>query len=178
MQNDMKAAASGLGLWGVLSVIFGVLILAWPGITVKVFLIILGIYLLSVGVVMLVGSLMNREGRWVGHALIGVLSVVAGMYVFAHPQSSALALLSVIAIWSIAVGMLNIVAGFEGKNNWLMIFAGTVYTLFGFYIFANPKGGAITLIWLIGLTTIAAGISLVIAAVEANSLSKQLPAKR
>lgn len=174
----MKAAASGLGLWGVLSVIFGVLILAWPGITVKVFLIILGIYLLSVGVVMLVGSLMNREGRWVGHALIGVLSVVAGMYVFAHPQSSALALLSVIAIWSIAVGMLNIVAGFEGKNNWLMIFAGTVYTLFGFYIFANPKGGAITLIWLIGLTTIAAGISLVIAAVEANSLAKQLPAKR
>jgi len=174
----MKAAASGLGLWGVLSVIFGVLVLAWPGITVKVFLIILGIYLLSVGVVMLVGSLMNREGRWVGHALIGVLSVVAGMYVFAHPQSSALVLLSVIAIWSVAVGLLNIVAGFEGKNNWLMIFAGTVYTLFGFYIFANPKGGAITLIWLIGLTTIAAGISLVIAAVEANNLAKQLPAKR
>jgi len=178
MKNDMQAAASALGVWGVLSVIFGVLILAWPSITVKVFLIILGIYLLSVGVVMLVGSLMNREGRWVGHALVGVLSVVAGMYVFAHPQSSALVLLSVVAIWAVAVGLLQIVAGFEGRNNWLLIFAGFVYTLFGFYIFANPKGGAIALIWLIGLTTIAAGISLVVAAVEANSAAKQLPARR
>ena len=49
--------------------------------------------------------------------------------------------------------MLQIVAGFEGKNNWLQIFAGFVYTLFGFYIFANPKGGAIALVWIIGLST-------------------------
>jgi hypothetical protein len=39
--------------------------------------------------------------------------------------------------------VLQIVAGFEGKNNWLQIFAGVVYALFGMYVFANPKGGAL-----------------------------------
>lgn len=174
MQNELKAASWALGLWGALSVIFGGLILAWPGITLKAFLVILGVYLLAGGLVMLVGALANREGSWAGTALIGVISVVAGLYVFSNPQISALVALSVVALWAVAVGMLNIVAGFEGKNNWLMIFAGAVYVLFGFYIFANPAGGAIALVWLIGLSTIASGIALVIAAFEANSASKKL----
>lgn len=178
MQENMKAASWALGLWGVLSVVFGVLVLAWPGITLKAFLVILGIYLLAVGFGMIVGSLANRAGHWVGSALIGVVSIAAGLYVFAHPQSTALILLSVIAIWAIAVGMLQIVAGFEGRNNWLMIFAGVVYTLFGFYIFANPKGGAITLIWLIGLTAVVAGIAHVVAAFELDKASKQLATTR
>jgi uncharacterized membrane protein HdeD (DUF308 family) len=174
MKSELKAASWALGLWGALSIIFGVMIMAWPGITLKAFLIILAMYLVAVGVVMLVGAIVNREGRWIGTALVGVISAVAGLYVFANPQISALVALSVIAVWAIAVGMLQIVAGFEGKNNWLMIFAGAVYTLFGFYIFANPAGGALTLVWLIGLSTIISGVFLVVAAFEANNLDKKL----
>jgi uncharacterized membrane protein HdeD (DUF308 family) len=174
MQSELKAASWALGLWGALSVIFGALILAWPGITLKAFLVVLGVYLLAAGVVMLVGAFANREGSWAGTALVGVISAVAGLYVFSNPQISALVALTVIAIWAVAVGMLQVVAGFEGKNNWLQVFAGVVYTLFGFYIFANPKGGAVALVWLIGLSTIAGGIALVIAAIEANTVRKEL----
>jgi uncharacterized membrane protein HdeD (DUF308 family) len=174
MQSELKAASWALGLWGALSVIFGALILAWPGITLKAFLVVLGVYLLATGVVMLVGAFANREGSWAGTALVGVISAVAGLYVFSNPQISALVALTVIAIWAVAVGMLQVVAGFEGKNNWLQVFAGVVYTLFGFYIFANPKGGAVALVWLIGLSTIAGGIALVIAAIEANTVRKEL----
>lgn len=178
MQSELRAASWALGLWGALSVIFGALILAWPGITLKAFLVVLGVYLLAVGVVMIVGALANREGSWAGTALVGVISAVAGLYVFSNPQISALVALSVIALWAVAVGMLQIVAGFEGKNNWLLIFAGAVYVLFGFYIFANPAGGAIALVWLVGLSTIASGIALVIAAFDANSASKKLKKAR
>lgn len=174
MKSELRAASWALGLWGALSIIFGVMVMAWPGITLKAFLIILAMYLVAVGVVMLVGAIVNREGRWIGTALVGVISAVAGLYVFANPQISALVALSVIAVWAIAVGMLQIVAGFEGKNNWLMIFAGAVYTLFGFYIFANPAGGALTLVWLIGLSTIISGVFLVVAAFEANKLDKKM----
>lgn len=174
MQKELKGAAWALGLWGALSVIFGALILAWPGITLKAFLVILGIYLVATGLVMLVGSLVNREGRWIGGALVGVISAVAGLYVFSNPQISAVVALSVIALWSVAVGMLQIVDGFEGKNNWARIVAGAVYTLFGFYIFANPAGGAVALVWIIGLSTIAGGIALVVTAFEANSAAKQV----
>ncbi len=178
MQNELKAASWALGLWGALSIIFGALVLAWPGITLKAFLVILGVYLLAVGIVMLVGSIAKRQGRWVGAALVGVISVIAGLYVFSHPEISALVALSVIAIWAIVSGVLQLVAGLEGKKNWLMVIAGAIYVLFGLYIFANPAGGALTLIWLIGLSTIAAGIALVIAAFETNHVSKELNRKK
>ncbi len=174
MQKDLKGAAWALGLWGVLSVIFGALILAWPGITLKVFLVILGIYLVATGLVMLVGSLVNREGRWIGGTLVGIVSAIAGLYVFSNPQISGLVALSVIALWAVAVGVLQIVDGFEGKNNWARIIAGVVYTLFGLYIFANPAGGAVALVWLVGLSTIIGGIALIVTAFEANSASKKL----
>jgi uncharacterized membrane protein HdeD (DUF308 family) len=173
MQEQVKGAAWALGLWGVLSVVFGALILAWPGITLKAFLVILGVYLLASGVAMAIGSLVNRQGHWVGGAIIGAISAIAGLYVFANPKISALAVLTVIAIWSIAVGVLQLVAAFEGENNWWMAISGAVYTLFGFYIFANPKGGAITLVWLVGLSVIFAGLMLTIAAFKSGGLSRQ-----
>jgi len=178
MQKELQGAAWALGLWGVLSFIFGALVLAWPGITLKAFLVVLGVYLVATGLVMLVGSLVNRQGKWVAGALIGVVSTVAGLYVFAHPTTSGLVALYVIALWAIAAGMLQLVAGFEGKNNWWLIIGGAIYTLFGFYVFANPAGGALTLVWAIGLSAIAGGISLVITAFEANSESKKLSAKK
>lgn len=178
MQKDLQGVAWALGLWGALSVIFGALVLAWPGITLKAFLVVLGVYLVATGLVMLVGSLVNRQEKWIGGALVGVISTVAGLYVFANPQISALVALSVVALWAVAAGMLQIVAGFEGKNNWALIIAGAIYTLFGFYIFANPAGGALALVWLIGLSTIAGGIALVITAFEANSASKKVTAKK
>jgi uncharacterized membrane protein HdeD (DUF308 family) len=174
MQEQIKGAAWSLGLWGVFSIIFGLLIVAWPGITLKVFLIILGIYLLASGVVLLIGSLLRHTGHWIGGALMGGISVIAGLYVFAHPQASALVVLSLLAIWAVVVGVLQVVAGFEGKNNWWLVISGLIYTLFGVYVFANPKGGAIAVIWLIGLTVIAGGVVSAIAALKLVGVEKRL----
>jgi uncharacterized membrane protein HdeD (DUF308 family) len=174
MQKEYKGAAWALGLWGALSIIFGLLVVAWPGITLKVFLLFLGIYLLAGGVVMLIGSLVNHTGHWIGGALIGLLGVVAGLYVFAHPEISALVVLTVMALWAIAIGMLQIAAGFSGKNDWWMIIGGVIYTLFGFWVFANPAGGALAIIWLIGLTTIIGGIVIAVAAFKTAEEGKKL----
>ena len=178
MQKELKGAAWALGLWGALSIIFGGIVLAWPGITLKAFLITLGAYLVASGLIMIVGSLVNLNGRWALGTLMGAISVAAGMYVFANPAISGLVALYTIAIWSITTGMLQIAAGFEGKNNWWLIISGLVYTWFGFYIFAKPVGGALTLIWIIGLSNIVGGVLLITTAFEANSASKKLVTKK
>ena len=178
MQKELNSAAWALGVWGAFSVIFGGVVLAWPGITLKAFLIVLGAYFVASGLVLMVGSLVNRQGKWAAGALMGGLSLVAGLYVFANPGISALVTLYVIALWAIAAGMLQLVAGFEGKNNWWLIIAGAIYTLFGFYIFGNPAEGALVLMWLIGLSAIAGGISLVIVAFEAHRESNILKAAK
>ncbi len=175
MEDQIKSASWALGIWSALSVVFGLLIMAWPGITLKVFLIILGVYLLTSGVVMIIGSLVSHENHWVGGALIGALGVIAGLYVFANPTVTGLVILSVIAIWSIAVGALEIVAGFEaGKHGWWVIVSGLISVLFGVYIFANPRNGAIALIWLIGIYSIVSGAVLGVAALKLSRVNKQL----
>ena len=159
MHEQVKGAAWALGLWGVLSVILGVLILAWPGITLKILLVILGVYLLAAGVTMFFGSLIHHASHWVGGMVIGAISALAGIYVFANPQISTLAILTVIAIWAIVVGAMEIVAGFETRDHrWWLILSGIVYALFGLYIFAQPAGGALAIIWLIGLSVIVGGV--------------------
>ncbi|MEI6755724.1 MAG: DUF308 domain-containing protein [bacterium] len=173
MDNQIKEAAWGLGVWGAFSVIFGLLIMAWPGITISTFLVVLGVYLLASGAVLAVGSLINHSGHWVFGTLIGALSVIAGLYVFSHPAASALAVLSLIAIWAVVVGMLQVAAGLASKRtNWLLVAAGTIYTLFGFYVFAKPAQGALTLIWLIGLSTVVGGVALIVGAFDANRIAK------
>jgi uncharacterized membrane protein HdeD (DUF308 family) len=178
MQSELKGASWALGLWGALSVIFGAIVLAWPGITLKAFLVVLGAYLVTSGLVMLVGSFVNRQGKWVLGALMGLISIVSGLYVFANPLISGLVALYVIAIWSISSGMLQIAAGFEGRNNWWLIVSGLVYTWFGFYIFARPVGGALTLMWIIGLSNIVGGILLLVTAFDAYGASNRVAAKK
>lgn len=178
MQDDLKSSAWALGLWGALSIIFGIVIVAWPSITIKAFLLVLGIYLLASGAVMLLGSLVRRTGHWIIGAMVGLLGFVAGLYVFAHPQISALAVLTVIAIWAIVAGMLQIVGGFIADHtDWWRVFAGVIFTLFGFYIFANPKGGALTILWLIALWAIAGGILLAVSAFEVAKIDKAISKK-
>ncbi len=173
MEQQSKQAAMAVGAWGLLSVIYGVMVLAWPAISLKAFLIILGIYLIASGLALAVGSLVGRSGHWVAGVLMGGFSVIAGLYVFANPGISALAVLTVIAIWSMVVGLLQIMVGFEAKNNdWWLVLAGAIQLLFGFYIFANPKGGALVLVWLIGLTAVINGIILAAAAFRHKSLTR------
>lgn len=173
MQNYSKEVALAVGSFGAFSVIYGVLVLAWPSITLAALIIILGVYLLTSGVFLTLGSIAKRGGHWVGGAIIGVFSAISGIYIFAHPDIGVLSLLVVISIWSIVTGVMQLAAGFEADPNdrWL-IFSGAVQTLFGLYIFANPKGGAIAVIWLIGLTAIVNGSLLTVAALHSGLLRK------
>jgi uncharacterized membrane protein HdeD (DUF308 family) len=173
MEDQLKGASRSLGMWGILSVIFGILILAWPGITLKAFLIVLAVYLLASGFVLLVGSLLQRENHWILGAILGAISVVAGLYVFANPSISALVVLSLIAIWAVVAGTLQVVAGFEGKNNWWLILSGVVLVAFGFYIFSNPGAGALVLIWIIGLSAIISGVLSAVGAARLGALERR-----
>lgn len=175
MEEQVKGSAWALGLWGALSIVFGVLIVAWPGITLKAFLVILGVYLLASGAVTLIGSVVNRGGNWAAGMVLGFLSVVAGLYVFANPEISALVALSLIAIWSVVVGTIMLIAGFGAEKDgiWLVI-AGAVSVLFGIWVFANPREGALALVWLISIYSIVSGIFLAIGAFKLNDLGNQM----
>ena len=71
---------------GILLIIFGILMLSWPGRTLLIMIQVLGAYWLVGGVFDLVEGVIGRtkESRW-GLILGGIVGMVAGFFVMGHP---------------------------------------------------------------------------------------------
>jgi uncharacterized membrane protein HdeD (DUF308 family) len=154
-----------LGLHGLASVVFGVMILAWPGISVYALTIVFGAYTLATGIVEF-GTAFTTQGKeergWL--ILRGLLGITVGVLVFAWPEISALTLLYVIGAYAVAFGVLCVGASFrlplDRRDTASMILTGLVAIVFGIVIFAEPGAGALAVLGLI------AAFALVIGTIE------------
>jgi len=164
-----------LGLHGLASVVFGVMILAWPGISVYALTIVFGAYTLATGIVEF-GTAFTAQAREERGWLIvrGLLGISIGVLVFAWPGISALALLYVIGWYAVAVGILFVIGSFrlplDGPNKASMILTGVVPIVFGIVIFAKPGAGALAVLGLIAAFALVTGISELVVAIGGEKL--------
>lgn len=164
-----------LGLQGLASVAVGVVILAWPGISVFVLTIVFGVYTLATGIVQF-GTAFTTKGKeergWL--ILAGLLGIGIGVLVLAWPGISALALLYVIGAYAVGLGILCIGASFglplDGHDTTLMILTGIVAIVFGIVIFAQPGAGALAVLALIAAFALVTGINELVVAIGGEKL--------
>jgi uncharacterized membrane protein HdeD (DUF308 family) len=163
-----------LGLHGLASVVFGVMILAWPGISVYALTILFGAYTLATGILEF-GTALTAQGKeraWL--ILRGLLGITVGVLVFAWPDISALTLLYVIGAYAFAFGILCVGASFrlplDGRDRASMILTGLVAIVFGIVIFAKPGAGALALLALIAAFALVTGISELVFAIGGKKL--------
>ncbi len=148
-----------LSFGGVVSILFGLALLFWPGISLIVLIWVFGIYAIIYGIVRLVGMFreIGANVTWWPSLLIGVVSVFAGIAVFAWPLITLLVVIFIIAVWAIALGIVEIVGGL-GKGQWLLAIAGVVSIMLGFILLANPVLGVDIVVRVIGAFAIVSGI--------------------
>jgi uncharacterized membrane protein HdeD (DUF308 family) len=170
-----------LALQGLASIVFGVLAVVWPGITLLTLIYFFGAFVLVDGVFalgMALNRLFEREGHVGGLLLRGLVGIVIGLASFALPGLTALALLLLIAAWAISVGVLEIAAAIrlreEMKGEWAVALAGLISILFGLALIAFPRSGALAVIWTIGIFSIVAGVGRIMAAFRLRTLSKSV----
>jgi uncharacterized membrane protein HdeD (DUF308 family) len=164
-----------LGLHGLASVVFGVMILVWPGISVYALTIVFGAYTLATGTVEF-GTAFTTQGKeergWL--ILRGMLGIGVGVLVFAWPGISALALLYVIGAYAVGLGILAIVAAFRlplnGRETASMVLTGLVAIVFGIVIFAKPGAGALAVLGLISAFALVTGISELVVSIAGEKL--------
>jgi uncharacterized membrane protein HdeD (DUF308 family) len=99
-----------LALDGVASLVLGALILMAPGISAIMLVICIGAWALVVGVLRIVMAW--RAGSWT-LGLLGVISVLAGIWLMAAPGPGLLAVIWVVAIEAIAMGALFLGIGWR-----------------------------------------------------------------
>ena len=172
MQAQYPAESStywwALALSGVVTILFGLAAVLWPGLTLIVLIYLFGIYAIVDGVLALVAMFRaaGAMATWWPFLLVGAFGILAGLIALFWPGVTALVLLFVIAIWAIAVGVAQVVGGIF-TTQWLTSIVGVISIVFGFVLFANPMAGALALVWVIGAFAIVRGIILLVHAVQA-----------
>lgn len=164
-----------LGLNGILWVAFGVVIIAWPGISLYALTILFGAFSLATGIIHLgtaISGGTKSERGWL--VVSGLLGIVLGLMVLVWTNISAVALLYVIGAYAIALGVIAIGGAFwlpiDGGDTALMILTGIISVLFGIVIFAMPGTGALVVLALIAAFALIVGISELVVAIGGKRL--------
>lgn len=164
-RSAVNGIRTALGVGGVLAVIVGILILAWPGKTAMVVTAIIAIYAIVAGLVYAgLGIFSKNRGGWsrVGHIALGILFIIAGVVAFLN-LSQTTAWLAVFL--GILVGIMWIVEGIVALSTlgdarskvWSIIFA-IISIIAGIVLLFSPLWGAAVLWWLLGIALIVLGI--------------------
>jgi uncharacterized membrane protein HdeD (DUF308 family) len=147
---------------GVFAVVFGLLALGWPGVTLGALVLLYGVYALASGVLALLSAFSGRSARspWM-LVLEGVVGIGAAAAAFLWPALTALVLLYIIAFWAILSGVFEIAAAIrlrkEIEGEWLLALSGIASLAFGALLILRPAAGAVAVVWLIGAYAILFG---------------------
>lgn len=183
MAKILKTAWWTLLLRGIMAILFALLLLFVPGLTLATgalsIIVLFAVYALVDGISTIVGAVMHREGDWVLLLLLGVVSVIAGLAALANPLVLAVISIRVMvllfAFKAISGGIMEILAGWqlrqEMDNEWLLILNGIVSLLFGMILLARPIAGVEVLILIAAFYLFIAGTLQIVLAFKVRGLA-------
>ena len=161
---------------GIISIIIGIAMIMNPLGSTYVLAILLAIYLLISGIVSVVRAFgKGLPGGYRALLVIGgVAGILLGLIMFRFAPDEKVEFFGIIlAIWFIFSGVIQLVNTSqmsEGKG-W-GIFAGIVYILAGFVLFANPWAVGV-FIWIVGIWLLVLGIFEIISSFSVRSAAKK-----
>ena len=158
----LKSLSTSLIVRGLLAVAVGIVALAWPGVTVLALVILFAIYaFIAAGMEAVKAFSSETAGPLMGHLLLGLVDVGAGVFALAWPGPTALVLVLLVGAWAMMAGLVEIYAGFEvgetAGTRALFFVSGLISIAFGIVLFARPGVGAVTLALLFGLFNLVYG---------------------
>jgi uncharacterized membrane protein HdeD (DUF308 family) len=165
-----------VALRGVLAIIFGVIAVFWPGITLLSLVLLFSAYMLVDGVLAIISAVRStgRGGRWLLLVIEGLLRVGAGVLAFLWPAITVFVFVIILAAWSIVSGSIMVAVALRMNRaygrGWMGI-GGLLSALLGILLIIAPPVGALILTVWIGIYAIVFGIVLL-------ALSFRLRARR
>lgn len=190
MANTLKQTWWTLLLRGSAAILFALLLLFAPGITLATglfsFVILFGVYVLIEGVATIVGSLMTREGQWFLLLLFGVISVIAGLATLANPLwfgvMTYIVMIYIVAFRSIAGGVVEMFAAWRLRrdidNEWLLALNGLFAVLFGLILLRRPITGIEVLVLITSFYLLIAGTMQIILGFKVRGWSDTMPVEK
>ncbi|MDQ7262858.1 HdeD family acid-resistance protein [Paracoccus sp. PS-1] len=163
-------------LRGIAAILFGLMALIWPGLTVYALLLVFGAYAIFDGVMAIVTAFRRKaaDDRWWAWALDGVLSILIGLMALFWPEATALAFILWMAAWGVVAGVFRIIAAIrlrdEIEGEWALGLSGLLLVVWGVLMALVPAAGLLGIAWLIGLFALLIGVAMIVLAFRLRGL--------
>jgi uncharacterized membrane protein HdeD (DUF308 family) len=154
-------------LQGVGILALGIVLVAWPGATIRVIMIAFGVFALAFGAFQVYDAISeSRENRW-WRIPLAVVSFVVGIIALAWPDATERIALIIVGLWFIITGFIMMAAGLklpkEISGRWLIVVVAVIALGFGVYVLVRPEDKtpdqvASVVITLIGVFAIIEGL--------------------
>jgi uncharacterized membrane protein HdeD (DUF308 family) len=160
-----------VALRGLVAVLFGLVILLWPGLILTVLTVLFGVYALVDGAVAFVPALRTPDRgprKWLP-LTEGAVGVIAGVVALLWPGMTVSGLLYVIVGWAVVTGILKILTAIvvrrEIEAGRPMVVAGALSVLFGVILgvvlWALPDADLPSLARLVGILAVVVGLAMI-----------------
>jgi len=164
--NMVKKDSTTLIVLGVVTVILGVLAMMAPMIAGAMVTLMVGILLIAAGIARTIFAFKCKSwGKGILVFLLGLLTLLVGLYIVARPGVGLLSLTLFLAAYLIVDGIFEIVEAFDLKpiQGWgWMLFGGIVSILLGIMIWRGwPESSVLVVGILVGIKLIFAGWAMV-----------------
>jgi len=174
-----KSWSNSLIARGVLALIVGIIAIAWPSVTILALVILFAVYCFMDSIIEASRAFSSDgAGPVIGHLLLALIDVAAGVVAIVWPGPTALVLVIVVAVWAFVTGFFELFAAFQSGETAgtraFFILAGLVSIAFGVVLVARPDIGAVTLALLFGLYSMIYGVSMIVVGVDARRTGKTL----
>jgi uncharacterized membrane protein HdeD (DUF308 family) len=175
----LKSLSTSLIVRGVLALAVGIIALAWPSVTVLALVILFAVYAFIAAGLEAVRAFSSRKaGSVLGHLLLGLVDLAAGVIALAWPGPTALVLVLVVGVWAVIAGLVEFFAAFRSGEpavtRAMFILGGLVTVAFGVVLCARPGMGAIALALLFGLFNLIYGAWMLVQGIELRRTGKTL----
>ena len=162
--------------YGILTVLAGVAVLAWPSETLLVIAVLFGVQLIISGIFRFVGALASDDltgGTRVMLALLGVLSIIIGLWAVRHAVLTLVALIVFLGIFWVINGLIEIFAALSHRDmpdrGWSVLM-GVLSAIAGVIVLAYPGLTLVGLAVILGIWLLVFGILEIIAAFRLRKL--------
>lgn len=176
-------------LHGILSMIFGVIALLSPYLTVMSMILIYGAYLIIDGMLYIMTAI-NREDHkrhWSELMIIGVFNIIIGFIILIAPQFASVGVIAfvwlMISSWMIITGAAKIMTSYrlfqENHADWAVLLSGIFSIILSIIILAltlfNPVISIVLMSWLLGIDALSFGAMLLFSIYQIHRLRTKNP---
>jgi uncharacterized membrane protein HdeD (DUF308 family) len=153
-----------LVLGGVVTILFGIAVVFWPGLTLLVLLYLFSTYVLILGIIYVLAGLnaVGRSDTWFLPIILGAFQLGVGVYLLQHTAVKFSTFIVLIGFTLIATGVFEAVSAYytarlSTKAQAISYLSGLAGLVAGIVILFAKQAHGVSFVWILGLYAIVVG---------------------